>query len=323
MCRPNAISVSLLAWAPNYPHVVPEVYVAIDHPAQLGECPTWDERGGVLFWADIEGQQIHRFNPETNSNESRDTSGRPGSFVLTGDPEVLLVAMEHELVWFHWPSGNSKPFVSIEEAGNGNRLNDGKTDRAGRYLVGSMFENPNDGRATGTLYSVEGDGSFTSIRQNIGVSNGLGFDRVHERAYFADTHTRTIQSYDYDNSTGTFSNEQLFCDYGEMPGLPDGACVDSEGFYWSASVYGWSVIRINPAGEVVQRIAVPVEKPSMPAFGGVGLKTLYITTIGMGGAKPSADGIDGATPGAVFAVDAGIAGVAETLFAGTPPAFTD
>lgn len=296
-----------------------EIVVAVDHAAQLGECPVWDPRSEVLFWADIEGKQLHRFNPRTQQNESRDTSGRPGSFVLTSDPGVLLVAMEHELVWFHWESGRTVPFVELETAGNGNRLNDGKTDRAGRYIVGSMFENPNDGRATGNLYSVEGDGTFKTIRQSIGVSNGIGF--TDNRAYFADTHTRTIQSYDYDLADGSFSNEQLFCDYGEMPGLPDGACVDSEGFYWSASVYGWAIIRISPAGEVVQRIDVPVEKPSMPAFGGADLKTIFVTTIGMGRAKPSAAGINGATPGTVFSIESTVAGVAEVPFSGTPPEF--
>ncbi len=295
------------------------VSVAIDHPAQLGECPVWDSRSGVLFWADIEGKQIHRFDPATGSNESRDTVGRPGSFVLTQDPAILLVAMEHELIWFHWESGQTASFVALEASGNGNRLNDGKTDRTGRYVVGSMFENPNDGRATGSLYSVEADGSFRTIRQHIGVSNGLGF--TADRAYFADTHTRTIQSYAYDQASGSFSEEQLFCDYDSMPGLPDGACVDSEGYYWSASVYGWSIIRISPTGEVVDRVQVPVEKPSMPAFGGPDLRTVYITTIGMGGAKPSQAGIDGAVPGSVFSFESGVAGVSEVPFAGAPPAF--
>ncbi len=298
-----------------------DVQVAVSTSALLGECPAWDERRQVLYWVDIEGRQIHRFDPATGTNQSRQTTGRPGSFVFTSDPDVLLVAMENELVWLHWESARSKPFVALEPAGNRNRLNDGKTDRAGRFIVGSMYENPNDGRATGTLYSVEADGSFSVVRENIGVSNGLGFDPLSRRAYFADTQTRKIEHYDYDDRTGEFTHGRLFFDYGDLPGLPDGSCVDQEGYYWSASVYGWAVIRIAPDGEVVERISVPVEKPSMPAFGGADLQTLFITTIGMGGSGPSANGLDGAIPGSLFCVEVATRGLTEAVFAGSPPKF--
>lgn len=302
--------------------MMPDVHVAVSNSTLLGECPAWDERQQVLYWVDIEGKLIHRYDPSDATNQSRQTSGRPGSFVFTTDPAVLLVAMENELRWFHWESGRSEVFIALEPPGNGNRLNDGKTDRVGRFVVGSMHENPNDGRATGTLYSVEADGSFNVVRDHIGVTNGLGFDAVRRRAFFADTHTGKIERYDYDHDTGQFTNEQLFFDYGDIPGLPDGACVDSEGCYWSASVYGWAVIRISPDGEVIDRISVPVEKPSMPAFGGVDYRTLYITTIGMGGSRPSADGLDDAVPGSLFAVDLEVAGLPEATFAGEPPEFS-
>ncbi len=300
---------------------MPDVKVAVSIPALLGECPVWDEREQCLYWIDIEGRKISRFDPVAGTNQSLETEGRPGSFVLTSDPGVLLVAVENELRWLHWKSGQSEHFVSLEPAGNGNRLNDGKTDRAGRYIVGSMYENPNDGRATGTLYSVEADGSFSVKREDIGVSNGLGFDPVHRRAYFADTHTRRIERYDYNEETGEFANRKLFFDYGDTPGLPDGSCVDSEGYYWSASVYGWAVIRIAPGGEIVERISVPVEKPSMPALGGPDYRTLFITTIGMGGSRPSADGLHGAEPGSLFCVEVDVPGLPEAVFARTPPKF--
>jgi sugar lactone lactonase YvrE len=300
---------------------MPEVEIIVSNPALLGECPAWDERQQVLYWVDIEGKLIHRFDPRSGAHQSRETQGRPGSFVFTTDPEVLLVAMEHELRWFHWESGRSDTFVALEPPGNGNRLNDGKTDPAGRYVVGSMHEDPNDGRATGTLYSVEADGTFSVVRDHIGVSNGLGFDPIRHCAYFADTHRRTIERYDYDLATGEFTNEQLFFDYGDLPGLPDGACVDSDGCYWSASVYGWAVIRISPEGEVIDRISVPVEKPSMPAFGGADFRTLFISTIGMGGSRRSADGHDGAVPGNLLGIDLDVEGSPEAVFAGTPPTF--
>ena len=91
-----------------------------------------------------------------------------------------------------------------------------------------------------------------------------------------------------------------------------------------ATVYGWAVTRITPEGVVDRRIEVPVQKPSMPAFGGAELSTLFVTSIGSGGTVPSEAGRDGVAPGALLAIDLaaeGIQGVPEPLFAGTPPRF--
>ena len=294
------------------------VEIAVSHPSLLGECPLWSPLEEILYWIDIEGRQIHRYNPSTGSNDTRSVPARPGSIVLTDEPGVLLLAMEHELVWFRWETSELKSFVALEPEGNGNRLNDGRTDPAGRYVVGSMWANPSDGRSTGSLYSVEGDGSFTVVGTNIGVSNGLAFDPVRERAYFADTSTKKVIRWDYDVLTASRSNEMVFCDYQNLPGLPDGACVDADGCYWSASVYGWSVIRITPDGTIDRRIELPLEKPSMPAFGGPDLDTLFISTIGPKGGRPSEPGKNGAIPGSLLALNAGVKGLPETPFAGSP-----
>ncbi|HVQ22714.1 MAG TPA: SMP-30/gluconolactonase/LRE family protein, partial [Candidatus Saccharimonadia bacterium] len=112
-------------------------------------------------------------------------------------------------------------------------------------------------------------------------------------------------------------NERVFLDFGDLPGRPDGACVDQDGCYWIACVDGWSVIRVTPAGTVDQRIGLPVEKPTMPAFGGTGLATLFVTSIGRGGSRPSAPGQRDA--GGLFAIDTGTRGLAEPWFGAIGP----
>ena len=56
----------------------------------------------------------------------------------------------------------------------------------------------------------------------------------------------------------------------------------------------------------------------MPAFGGPGLDTLFISTIGAEGGRPSKPGKHGAVPGSLLAVDVGVQGLQETPFAGAP-----
>lgn len=41
---------------------------------------------------------------------------------------------------------------------------------------------------------------------------------------------------------------------------------------------GQRLLRLSPAGELLQEVPLPVRCPTMPCFGGAGLRTLFITT---------------------------------------------
>ena len=288
--------------------------------ARLGECPTWSPTEARLYWVDIDGRAVHRFDPATGLDERRPAPGRPASLALTNAQERLLVAIEGRLAFLDWRSGAWTDWILLEPDDLGNRLNDGRCDPAGRFWVGSMSDPATAGGgtrpATGLLHRVEADGTTVSVRSGIGVTNGLAFAPDGRTMYFADTHRDTVWVYDYDVSTGEATNERVFLDFGSLPGRPDGACVDEDGGYWIACVYGWKVLRVTPDGAIDLQIDVPVEKPTMPAFGGPDLSTLFITSIGGGGSHA----IDPAQPdaGGLFAVEVGVRGLPEPRFDGGP-----
>lgn len=281
----------------------------------LGECPVWSEAEQVLYWVDIDRHRIHRHDPQSGHNQYRTLEGRPGSFALTVDIGRLLVAMENQLVWLDWFDGETTPWIDLEPPTTGNRLNDGRTDPAGRMVVGTMWPDTSAAKTTGSLYQVSCDGSVAVLQTDIGVPNGIAFDAERGRMYFADSPTQMVMVADYDTDTGERRNLRPFLDYGPLPGKPDGACVDADGCYWSASIYAWSLIRVTPDGTIDRRVEVPVEKPTMPAFGGPDLETLFVTSIGTAGSKPSAPGRDGFTPGDLMAIDVGVQGRPEPCFA--------
>jgi len=291
---------------------------ALDAPiAALGESPVWCPEEVILYWVDIDGKTIHRHDPATGTHGTRSINGRPGSIALTSTPGRLLIASEHRLLELDWDTGAVTPFVDLEAASTGNRLNDGCCDSSGRFVVGSMCADTNAGRTTGTLHRIHHSGEVETLRTHIGVTNGLAFDVTRNRMYFADTPTERVLVFDYEPSTGALSNQRLNFDYHEYPGKPDGACVDADGCYWSASVYGWALLRITPDGDVDCRIELPIQKPSMPCFGGANLDTLFVTTIGAGGTIPSETGRDGFEPGATLAIEGlGVKGIVEPRFAG-------
>jgi sugar lactone lactonase YvrE len=280
--------------------------------ALLGECPVWSELEARLYWVDIEGRAIHRYDPSTNIDDQRVVPGRPGSIALTEAVGRLLVALDDRLVWFDWPSGTCEPWIRLEAEGTGNRLNDGRCDAAGRFWVGSMFDPAAARRFTGRLHRVSPDGGVTTVRSGVGVANGLAFSPDGSTMYFADTPRETVWAYDYDLTTGEATNERVFLDFTHLPGRPDGACVDADGGYWIACVYGWAIIRVTPDGAIDRRIELPVEKPTMPAFGGLDRSILFVTSIGRGGSRPSAPAQPEA--GGLFAIETGFRGLVEPRF---------
>lgn len=294
-----------------------EIDVVGDVVAALGECPVWVDAEQALYWEDIDGKQIHRYDPATDTTTSRLLNGRPGSFATTATPGRLIVGLETDAIWLDWASGQTEHFVSIEDGARGNRLNDGRCDHSGRYVVGTMWPEAEEGKSAGSLYAIEPSGSVTTLETEVGIPNGLVFDNERSLMYWADTFQATIWVWDYDVGSGERTNKRVFFDYGEHDdahGLPDGGCLDAEGFYWSASVHGWAVTRIAPDGSVDRIVDVPLAMPTMPAFGGRDLSTLYVTSIDGGLVDPERSA--GVPAGALIALDVGVAGVPEPSFAG-------
>jgi sugar lactone lactonase YvrE len=146
------------------------------------------------------------------------------------------------------------------------------------------------------------------------VANGLAFSPDGRTLYHSDSFAavRTIWAWDFDADRGTIANRRVFVDTHGMPGRPDGGAVDADGCYWTAANDGWELVRFTPAGKVDRRIALPVAKPSMLAFGGERLDVIYVTSI-----RPrNTDLSDQPQAGSLFAVEAGIQGLPEPLFAG-------
>lgn len=288
------------------------VEVAVEPGAALGECPVWSVTEQVLYWTDIDGREIHRFDPSTGTDERCSLGLRPGSFALTSDPGKLLVAAEHRVGFVDWDEHSFEPWIDLESPDTGNRMNDGRTDPTGRFWVGSMYERPSEGRRTGALHRVDTDGSSTTVREGIGVSNALAFSPDGRTMYWADTAVGTVWAHDYEPASGTMGASRVFVDFADLPGKPDGACVDADGCLWVACVFGSALARLTPDGTLDRLVELPIEAPTMPAFGGASLDTVFVTSIG----QAQSASVPSRSPlaGAVLALQPGPVGLAEPLF---------
>jgi sugar lactone lactonase YvrE len=290
----------------------PKVDCVLDIRAELGECPVWSAAEQALYWTDIYAGRLNRFDPSTGANRVWQLREPIGSFALCHDGAVLL-ALKSGLHRFDSASETLVPVANPEPGLPGNRLNDGRCDRQGRFWVGSMADPVDPAKPRGALYRLDAAHACVKAAEGYFVSNGLAFSPDGRTLYHSDSYpaVRTIWAWDLEPETGGISNQRVFVDTHGMPGRPDGAAVDADGCYWMAANDGWELVRFTPRGKIDRRIALPVAKPSMIAFGGSRLDTIYITSI-----RPAAGLEKQPQAGSLFAVDAGVQGLVEPFFAG-------
>jgi L-arabinonolactonase len=279
--------------------------------AEVGEGPVWDDRAGVLWWVDVKGQRLFRFDPASGENRAWPMPERIG-FVVPREARGLIGGCKTGFKWIDPDSGAVTPILDPEPDRPGNRFNDGKCDRSGRLFAGSMDDA--EVACTGTLYRLDPDLSVHVVRQGVHLSNGLDWSPDDRQMYYTDSLRRVIWVYNYDADRGTVANEQVFARIPEDAGVPDGLCVDAEGFVWSAHWGGWRVTRYAPDGRIDRVLETPVPQPSSCTFGGPELATLYVTSAAIG--MTAADFAKAPDGGGLFAVDVGVRGQSVSRFAG-------
>ena len=250
----------------------------INSQNQLGEGPTWSVEEQALYWVDIYGKRIERFDPLSGQRQTFRLPCQIGAAVLREKGGFVLATDQGFAFWEG--SSETVQWQSNPEQGKAHfRFNDGKVDPGGRFWAGTMYDGPQlSPRPTGSLYRLDPDGSMPVMETNVLISNGLGWSPDHRTMYYTDSLRRTIYTYEYNLPTGEIANRKVFIDTGDEPGEPDGLTVDSQGFIWSARWNGWKVSRYDPDGRLEQEFKVPTACPSSVMFGGSDLKDLYITS---------------------------------------------
>ncbi len=250
---------------------------------QLGEGVVWDDATAEVWWTDIEGRVIHRLDWQSRALATYPTPFRLASFGLIEGRRELIAAFDGGLAVFDPVAGTVEALRRPEGLREGQRLNDGRVDRAGRFWIGSMAESDDD-PSDARLYRLDGRRVETELR-GLGIANGLCWSPDGTICYVADSREQTIWRFAFDVQTGALSDRRVFA-RSEGVACPDGAAVDAEGYVWSAQWDGGAVIRYAPDGRVERVLEVPVSRPSCVAFGGPDLDRLFVTSARQGLAAP-------------------------------------
>ncbi|TCP86020.1 sugar lactone lactonase YvrE [Sphingomonas sp. PP-CE-1A-559] len=251
------------------------------HRNKLGESPVWDDRRQCLWWVDSLVGLIHAAASDGTPIATFAQDRPVGSIGLAEGG--LVAALADGFYAIDGGSGVATP-IAIFPVDATLRLNDGKADRAGRFLSGQMQLHSGGAPSEASLWRLSA-GSATTLAGGLKLTNGICFSPDGATLYFADSLEGVIRAHDYDVATGAMGPRRDVVDCAAFGSGPDGATVDADGNLWVALVLAQAVACIAPDGALLRSIALPIPYPACPAFGGPGLDTLYVTSIADSGGR--------------------------------------
>jgi sugar lactone lactonase YvrE len=240
--------------------------------SQWGEGPIWF--GTHLYYVDIEGRMVHRYNPEDGSEKSWPVGERVGTVVPRAGGG-LVIAGDHGFSFFDEETGALTPIADPEADKPDNRFNDGKCSPDGRFFAGSISLAKITGDAK--LYRLDPDLSVHEAFAPVTNSNGIAWSLDVKLAYYIDTPRKEVLAFDYED--GNLKNPRSVISTAHIDASPDGMTIDADGNLWIAFCHGGCVSCFDPAkGQEIHRIALPCLETTACAFGGEDLADLFVTT---------------------------------------------
>jgi sugar lactone lactonase YvrE len=279
--------------------------------AIVGESPLWHPGERRLYWVDIQGKKVHRFDPASGHNETFDLPDLVTclAFRKTGG---LLLTLRKNFAFFDPDTGKLEMLAEVEAGKTNTRFNDGRVDPQGRLWAGTMGD-PDWKKPLGSLYRFDADQSVTRMHGDVICSNGADWSPDGRTMYHTESFRYAIFAYDFGPATGQLANRRIFAEIDRTLGaFPDGLCVDADGCVWSNQVGIGRVVRYDPAGRIERRIEFPVPRAVGCTFGGEDLSTLFVTSARETMTPPQLH----AAPlsGSIFAVELDVKGRAATAF---------
>lgn len=254
----------------------------LDARALNGESPRWRREDGRLYWVDTLAPSFHAYDPVAHVDRAWELPSWVGCHVLA--PDGALLALRTGLFEFQFGTGAIRQVGIAPYDCRRFTFNDGGCDPLGRFLVGEMYMplGPDiEGEApdSAPLYRLAGT-TWVDMAAPTKTSNGLAWSPDGRTMYRSDTASKVVYAFDYDVAHGQASHRRVFASVETRDDKhgPDGAVVDEHGFYLCAVFGEGCLLRFDPDGVLERRIAMPVQYPTMPAFGGADLSTVFVTS---------------------------------------------
>jgi sugar lactone lactonase YvrE len=249
--------------------------------ASLGEGAIWNSEDSVLHWVDINKCEIHTFDYDTGIDTSLNVGEHVGTVVNRSGSKGggFVAALPGKLVAVS-TEGRIQVLCLVPE-GQNNRMNDGKCDPVGRFWCGSLDYDLKPG--AGTLYMMDLDHKLYPKIPKVTISNGIAWSADARKMFYIDTAVNSVDVFDFEIDSGEISSRRTLVQ-NTWGGHFDGMTLDAEDNLYVAVWGGGCVLKFDSnTGALMAKVMVPgVKNVTSCAFGGPGLRHLYITTSGEG-----------------------------------------
>ncbi|WDS36188.1 SMP-30/gluconolactonase/LRE family protein [Pseudoxanthomonas sp.] len=286
--------------------------LVLDSRCTHGEGLLWCDRRQCLFWVDISACRVWRYSPVTGQSHAWSVPDRPGCLGLLDDGRLLVVLAKSVCVAD--PDATSSQLAlevltQFEAEQPLTRSNDGRADRHGRFVFGTMDEHAQKaGRGAFYQFSLR-HGLRPLALGEVSIPNAICFSPDGRTLYFCDSVTPRILCCDYASDSAGVSNVRVFAQLDQPGAEPDGAIVDAQGGVWNAQWRAWQVVRYGVDGQVDRVLPLPVMHPTCPALGGAALDRLYVVSSQLDHTEQAR--ARGPLAGGLFAAQVDIAGLPE------------
>src|SRR5277367_3803232 len=132
----------------------------------LGESIIWSDREQSLYFVDILGKKIHRYNPDKKIHKEWVLPGIVSSVVLRKDCD-LLITLRKKIAFFDPKTETLDLIREAEKNMPENRFNNSACDPFGSCWIGTINDVHVE-KATGNLYQLDPTGKL-SVKETGGL----------------------------------------------------------------------------------------------------------------------------------------------------------
>lgn len=240
----------------------------------LTENPIWDKKRNGLWWIDIPQQTVH-FKSPNYTTQNYYLNEQPGCLWLNGD--CVFIAGRSAIWQLDIKLKQFSKILNAPFDSNNQRFNDcaqRQKNNIQTIVIGSLIDNKQSPQASLFHYY---QGKLKILQSGFTTINGIGF-LSYTQLIVADTFSRLIQQFTWDNQLLEISNHKTLWYQPESLARPDGLWTYQQKLYF-CMFEGQHIMQLN-LDLSINCLQVPVFCPTKITCGGINDELIFMTSAG-------------------------------------------
>ena len=170
--------------------------------ANVGEGPVWNSKEKKIYWTDISGGKLYRYDPNKKTNEIIHDGINIGGFRFNESGGIILGSWEGIYLWDLGKNYKLLKSGKIDGTQINIRINDATAGPDGSFYCGTDASNwSND-----VVFRINPNNSIDVIDEGVKLCNGMGFSPDESTFYSTDSLRKLIYKWDYNKQKKSITN---------------------------------------------------------------------------------------------------------------------